>query len=63
MNAKASAVQQVMWDQVRVHLKRVRGIDDTQLTWNAPGGLRGVVNNPGHRQSWSRVAVLYRLLT
>lgn len=21
--------------------------DDTQLTWNAPGGLRGVVNNPG----------------
>lgn len=22
-------------------------IDDTQLTWNAPGGLRGVVNNPG----------------
>jgi len=35
-------------DRMREELKELGvRIDDTQLTWNAPGGLRGVVNNPG----------------
>ncbi|CAE7508233.1 cysS [Symbiodinium pilosum] len=35
-------------DRMREELKDMGvRIDDTQLTWNAPGGLRGVVNNPG----------------
>ena len=35
-------------DRMREELKELGvRIDDTQLTWNAPGGMRGVVNNPG----------------